>query len=151
MVERKIEARVPRRLTQTERRALERMRRHIEPLQNLGMDKWDVKLAVPEAWAVLHEDFEPREKKVKLTIRVDESVAKFYRALGTGYQARMNAVLSTYAQMQIARVEISDHNWALIQKLNAEGVYHVDALDYDAEGRAFIKEEADPPPANWRE
>ena len=44
------------------------------------------------------------ERKVKITIRLDESVVKFYRAMGVGYQARMNRVLQTYAQMQIAQV-----------------------------------------------
>ena len=59
---------------------------------------------IPEAWATLEDDIDVEEEKVKITLRVDASVAKFYRAMGKGYQTRMNRVLSTYAQMQIARV-----------------------------------------------
>ena len=57
---------------------------------------------VPEAWHRLETDLDVREKKVHLTLRLDESVAKFFRAMGPGYQARINRVLATYAQMKIA-------------------------------------------------
>ena len=60
---------------------------------------------VPEAWATLEEDIDCWEDKVKITIRVDSSVARFYRAMGKGYQARMNRILATYAQMKIGEVE----------------------------------------------
>ena len=45
------------------------------------------------------------ERKVKITIRLDEKRGEDSdRAMGVGYQARMNRVLQTYAQMQIAQV-----------------------------------------------
>ncbi|MEL7025634.1 MAG: BrnA antitoxin family protein [Pseudomonadota bacterium] len=64
----------------------------------------EARQVIPEAWATLEDDIDCEEPKVKVTLRMDASVAKFYRAMGRGYQARMNRVLATYAQMQIARV-----------------------------------------------
>lgn len=37
-----------------------------------------------------------------VTLRLGESVVKFFRAMGPGYQARINRVLNSYAQMKIA-------------------------------------------------
>ena len=39
-----------------------------------------------------------------MTLRLDESVAKVYRAHGNGYQARINRVLATSAQLKISKV-----------------------------------------------
>ena len=60
---------------------------------------------VPEAWATLEQDIDCEEVKMKVTLRLDTSVVKFYRAMGKGYQARMNRILGTYAQMRIGEVE----------------------------------------------
>jgi uncharacterized protein (DUF4415 family) len=64
-----------------------------------------VQTQVPEAWATLEQDIDCEEEKVKLTLRIDASVARFYRAMGKGYQARMNRILATYAQMRIGEIE----------------------------------------------
>ncbi|NKB28518.1 MAG: hypothetical protein GKR99_13575 [Rhodobacteraceae bacterium] len=66
---------------------------------------YSVQQLVPEAWATIAEDIPCEEPKVKITIRLDQSVARFYRAMCKGYQARMNRVLATYAQMQIGQVQ----------------------------------------------
>jgi len=65
----------------------------------------NVQQMVPEAWATIAEDLPCEEPKVKITIRLDRSVAQFFRAMGKGYHARMNRVLATYAQMQIGQVQ----------------------------------------------
>jgi uncharacterized protein (DUF4415 family) len=65
---------------------------------------YEAEWTIPEAWATLEEDIDIVEKKLKITLRLDESVVKFYRAMGPGYQAQMNRVLATYAQMKIAKV-----------------------------------------------
>lgn len=59
---------------------------------------------VPEAWDTLEQDVDVVEAKTKITLRLDDSVAKFYKAMGPGYQARINRVLATFAQMRIAGV-----------------------------------------------
>jgi len=56
----------------------------------------------PEAWHTLEYDLDVTEPKVKLTLYLDSSTAKFYRAMGQGYQARINRILGTWAQMKIA-------------------------------------------------
>ncbi|WP_348540471.1 BrnA antitoxin family protein [Shimia sp. R9_3] len=43
-----------------------------------------------------------QERKEKVTLYLDKSVARFYRAMGKGYQARINRLLATWAQMKIA-------------------------------------------------
>jgi uncharacterized protein (DUF4415 family) len=69
-------------------------------------DSWDyaVRENIPEAWDTLEQDVDVVEKKMKITLRLDESVAKFYRAMGFGYQTRINRILATFAQMRIAEV-----------------------------------------------
>ena len=45
------------------------------------------------------------EEKVKVTLRLDASVARLFRAMGKGYQARINLILSSYAQMRIGEID----------------------------------------------
>ena len=68
---------------------------------------WDYfdQAQVPEAWDTLEQDIDVDEPKEKITIYLDASVAKFYKAMGRGYQARVNRVLATFAQMRIAQVK----------------------------------------------
>jgi hypothetical protein len=95
----------PRRtLTRSERLAWERLGKRSLELYYTPIWVYDLKREVPAAWAVLEQDIDVEEPKVKVTIRLDESVAKYFRAMGKGYQERINRVLATYAQMQIARV-----------------------------------------------
>lgn len=50
-----------------------------------------------------------REKKEKVTLYLDRSVARCFRGMGRGYQARINQLLRTWMQMKIAReVEIDE-------------------------------------------
>lgn len=91
------------------------MRLHFErSLANLRAleqeDAWDyaVREKIPEAWDTLEADVDVFEKKMKVTLRLDESVAKFYRAMGHGYQARINRILATFAQMRMAEVRATE-------------------------------------------
>lgn len=99
------------RLTKTQRLATERLQRHAEALGRFDAFDWDVAQIVPEAWATLEEDLDVTEKKMKVTLRLDESVAKFFRAQGAGYQARINHVLGTYAQMKIAELALTERKY----------------------------------------
>lgn len=58
---------------------------------------------IPEEWHTLTVDVPVTEKKVKVTLYLDAPVAKFYRAMGQGYQARINRLLATYAHMHVAK------------------------------------------------
>jgi len=61
-------------------------------------------LHVPEAWHALPELYPAQPKKVRVTLLLEEPVAKFYRANGRGYQALINDVLKAYAQLRLAKV-----------------------------------------------
>ncbi|HRV61609.1 BrnA antitoxin family protein [Albidovulum sp.] len=93
------------RQTRTARMARARLARH---LQGFGSDRdlwWRVQDLVPEAWATVEEDIDCEEEKVKVTLRLDASVARLFRAMGKGYQARINLILSSYAQMRIGEID----------------------------------------------
>ena len=60
---------------------------------------------VPDAWHMLEMDVDVTEPKEKLTLYLDRSVAKMFKAMGHGYQARINRILATWVQMQIADVK----------------------------------------------
>ena len=76
-----------------------------------------LKEAVPEAWHTLEQDLDMAEPKEKVTLYLDRSVAKFYRAMGQGYQARINRLLATWAQMKIAEeVQLDAHLAARLRK-----------------------------------
>ena len=51
---------------------------------------------MPLEWASVEQLAPVRPRKVRIHAAFDADVAKFFRALGHGYQARMNMVLRTY-------------------------------------------------------
>lgn len=71
----------------------------------LTAERWvsdAIREAVPDAWHRLEQDCVVQERKEKVTLYLDQSVARFYRAMGKGYQGRINTLLATWAQMKIA-------------------------------------------------
>ena len=73
---------------------------------------------VPLAWYRLATDLDVQEPKTKITLRLDESVAKFFRAMGPGYQARINRILGTWAQLKIGEALEWDRKINAIQQEN---------------------------------
>jgi uncharacterized protein (DUF4415 family) len=51
---------------------------------------------VPPEWAAVESAHPVRPRKVRINATYDADVAGFFRSMGTGYQARMNAVLRAY-------------------------------------------------------
>lgn len=90
--------------TKTQAMHLERLMLNAQHLESEDLSDYDIQHLIPVAWDTLERDVDVEEKKVKITLRLDESVAKFYRAMGTGYQARMNRILATFAQMRMGQV-----------------------------------------------
>ncbi len=92
------------RQTRTARMARARLARH---LQGFGSDRdlwWRVQDLVPEAWATVEEDIDCEEEKVKVTLRLDASVARL-SVREQSYQAGINLILSSYAQMRIGEID----------------------------------------------
>lgn len=90
--------------TRDQRQARERLSLSLYGLSRDDLWAGKIQRLVPEAWQTLEVDVPVVEKKEKVTLRLDQSVAQFYRAMGPGYQARINRLLATYAQMRIAEV-----------------------------------------------
>ncbi|PWR01527.1 hypothetical protein DKT77_15395 [Meridianimarinicoccus roseus] len=103
--------------TKTARLAYERLMGEVRDLEYEDLAPFWIGKHIPEAWDTLERDVDVAEKKVRVTLLLDESVAKFYRGMGQGYQARINRVLATFAQMRIAQVNAAE---ARIAKFRAE-------------------------------
>lgn len=91
--------------TKTRQLYIERMLLNLEHLKEENELDYHVQALVPQAWDTLERDIDVEEKKTKLTLRLDDSVAKFYRAMGAGYQARINRILATFAALCIKRTK----------------------------------------------
>lgn len=60
----------------------------------------------PPAWRDVEDDAALDEERVKLTLYLERSVAQFYRATGTGYQARIARILSVWSLMRTAEIDV---------------------------------------------
>ncbi len=108
------------RMTKAERIARQKMMRY---LYEESIDQTDLSLElrdkVPLAWHTLEHDLDVEEPKVKITLRLDESVAKFYRAMGPGYQARISRILGLWANMKIGEaLQVEEAIYAQMKILN---------------------------------
>ncbi len=66
--------------------------------------EWSLKRrTIPDEWYRLHEQTPCAPKKTRLTAAFDADAVRWYRGLGRGYQARMNAVLRAYMLAVVAR------------------------------------------------
>ncbi|MGR3320366.1 MAG: BrnA antitoxin family protein [Pseudooceanicola sp.] len=89
------------RMTKSERirrRAWARDETYLEAIQ---LDV-DIRERFPLEWKLLAHDLDVTEKKEKVTLYVDRSVARMYRGLGNGYQGVMNRVLRVWMQAKTA-------------------------------------------------
>ena len=60
----------------------------------------------PESFAraVVRKGLVPVRPKTLLSLRVDADVLEWFRAQGSGYQSRMNALLRAYMDAHVARM-----------------------------------------------
>ncbi len=68
---------------------------------------------IPDAWHSIEEKVPVRPRKTKVTAAYDAEVVKFFRAMGHGYQARMNQVLKIYMLAMKSKVirRLEDRDW----------------------------------------
>ena len=58
---------------------------------------------MPKEWDEVWQDIDRRDpKKVPVTIRLDADVVKFFKAMGEGYQPRINRVLRAFMHYRLA-------------------------------------------------
>ena len=73
-------------------------------LRDLETDlRWGLadSLRIPQGWRAIAEG-PAVPKKVKVTLRLDEDIVAFFRAMGMGHLSRMNAVLRTFMLARLA-------------------------------------------------
>ena len=75
--------------------ALQQMIHDLEQLQN-GMTRDWLKEGLPSDWSGLDYWNRVEKPKTRVTIRLDADMVKWFRALGPGYQSRINLVLRIY-------------------------------------------------------
>jgi uncharacterized protein (DUF4415 family) len=61
-----------------------------------------VRQQVPDAWHLIEMDIDVIAPKEKVTLYLDRAVVRCFRAMGGGYQARINRILETWVQMKMA-------------------------------------------------
>jgi uncharacterized protein (DUF4415 family) len=60
-------------------------------------------ISIPEEWHEIWRERDRRdEKQVRVTLRLDAEVVRFFRSMGKGYQPRMNRVLRAFMHDRLA-------------------------------------------------
>lgn len=59
---------------------------------------------IPAEWRGIEGMFPCKPRGCKVTLRLDADVAKFYRAMGTGWHARVNGVLRAYMLARLSKM-----------------------------------------------
>lgn len=118
----------PKKMTATDQK------RYAEMVQVATETLWDfrhpdfVRAILPREWSDIPLDAVP--EKVRITLRVDTDVAKFFRKLGRGvYQDRMNTVLRTFMLARLTEILGTDEGFLLAET--------------DELGKLYLSQEAD--------
>lgn len=89
------------RMTRSEHAARRRLMYHLWRSDEDILPMRALREEVPEAWHMIEADIDCFEPKVKTTLYLDASVAKMFRAMGKGYQARINRILGTWLALKM--------------------------------------------------
>jgi uncharacterized protein (DUF4415 family) len=140
----------PKRPTKTQRDALDELQRVVWWLDRQEHLDTYIRTQVPDAWHRLCFDHETFEKKEKVTLYLDRSVARAFRAMGLGYQARINALLRSWLAMKAAGfIETEKAIWERFRELGVEDKMRAMAAKAGIEGW-WERAPDDPPPAPER-
>jgi uncharacterized protein (DUF4415 family) len=90
-----------RKRTKPEERAYSELRDLLIEIETAELEQWNKYRALkarmlPPEWHRIEREVPVRPRKLRVTMTCDEDLAKWFRAMGHGYQARMNAVLRAY-------------------------------------------------------
>ncbi|MFN3263225.1 MAG: BrnA antitoxin family protein [Pikeienuella sp.] len=97
-------------------RTLREERSYVEMIGTLAdlqtwYDQYRLKTdVIPAEWDRIEAAIPVRPPQKVVSIRLDEDVARWFRAMGLGHQRRMNAVLRAYMLATISRVIESKKN-----------------------------------------
>jgi uncharacterized protein (DUF4415 family) len=65
---------------------------------------YEFRAEVPDAWHMIEADIDCHAPKQKVTLILDAPVAKAFKAMGQGYQTRINRILATYLEMKVGHL-----------------------------------------------
>jgi uncharacterized protein (DUF4415 family) len=85
-----------RKRSKSEERSYAALMGEICDLEHLHRTMQLKKRVLPPAWDQVEKGCPVRPRKTRMTIGLDAETARWFRAMGTGYQARINAVLRIY-------------------------------------------------------
>lgn len=96
----------------TARRETPKKRMHLalyaDALKQLEFDSLDtvrLQQRVPYEWHSIHDNPDIfSSKRQKVTIRVNDDVIKYFKAMGPGYGEKMNRVLTAYVHGRLAQI-----------------------------------------------
>ena len=94
------------RQTRAEKDRAARYHELAETMRGLEADlRWGLNdsLRIPQGWRAIAEG-PAIPRKIKVTLRLDEDVIAFFRAMGMGHLSRMNAVLRTFMLARLAGI-----------------------------------------------
>jgi hypothetical protein len=77
--------------------------------------KLDGSVRIPAAWHAIAQDRQT-PAKTKITLRLDEDVIRFFRAMGQGHLTRMNAVLRAFMLARLAEVVKAEARYEMTAK-----------------------------------
>ncbi|MER2510692.1 BrnA antitoxin family protein [Amaricoccus sp.] len=102
-----------RKRTKRQERSYAEMLAHIAELEDWNRRDRLKRAAIPRDWYEIAAKTPTKPRKVRLTAGYDADVARWYRSLGQGYQARMNAVLRAYMLAVVSKeIEVAgDRDW----------------------------------------
>lgn len=94
----------PPRMSRTERIARQNFSRDWYVLEQMDLDLETMRAKLPEDWHLVEHDLDLNEPKQKVTLYLDRSVARSFKAMGKGHQGVMNRVLHSWMQAKAAQM-----------------------------------------------
>ncbi|WP_425071833.1 BrnA antitoxin family protein [Sagittula sp. S175] len=77
----------------------------VEMIEREILDVMWERRGCPREWHEIWEDRDRRDvKRTRVTAAFDADVVKFFKAMGPGYQHRMNRVLRAFMHMRLAKI-----------------------------------------------
>ena len=129
------------RMTKTQRLAHERLKylvyfgREDNPLNPDALRE-----EIPDAWRSLEFDLDVEAPKEKVTLYLDQSVARMFRRMGKGYQARINRILQTWLQLKMSESIGLEQEMADSLRRASEAADKNAADDYEKRMEAIAKD-----------
>ena len=98
------------RMTKTERIARRNFARDWYVLDQMSLPPEELRAVLPREWHLLEWDVDVTEKKEKVTLYLDQSVARMMKAQGAGYQGLVNRILRCWVQAKMGQLlELESH------------------------------------------